>query len=318
MKPDASEDMLNKIKKTMTPHQNEQCASQESEKCPNNKKPDYSRPILSGKLASHLSEQEPRHLTPALPFTAKTSQPWQVENAENKAMVALSLIVTCHIVHYAHAIFPEKEIAFLRDSILQSFGVHDAVRLEVEAYDLINWFAGAMNETWQMPTNAQVLPQQPGTDNALIPVLQRAIAQKRDLLMRYYTGSRGEFSERRITPLEVTAEKYLIAFCQLRQEERVFRLSRIIHLEAAEYREEDSTQFVYPLTSTAPTHSISISRSDHAQKKNAKRAKSVTHTSGSKPKFKQLELFSSAEDANTKAPSTKPEIRIPTKQGSLF
>lgn len=316
MKPDTSDDMLNKIKKTITPHQNEQGAPQESEKRPGNKKPDYSRPILSGKLASHLAEQEPRHVAPALPFTAKTSQPWQVENAENKAMVALSLIVACHIVHYARAIFPEKALAFLRDDILQLFGAHDAVRLEVEAYDLINWFAGAMNETWQMPTNAHVLPQEPVTDNALIPVLQRAIAQKRDLLMRYYTGSRGEFSERRITPLEVTAEKYLIAFCQLRQEERVFRLSRIIHLEAAEYREEDGTQFVYPLTNTVP--SVPSSNPDRAQKKNTKRAKSVAEPKGSRPKVRQLELFSSAEDAKTKASSAKPDIRIPTKQGSLF
>jgi hypothetical protein len=104
--------------------------------------------------------------------------------------------------------------------------------LEVEAYDLLTWFAGSMDESWQLKSPES--DNNPGkgetSQSAVVTIISNAIHNHRDLLMRYYTGSRGEFSERRITPIEITAEKYLIAFCHLRQEERVFRLSRIVQL----------------------------------------------------------------------------------------
>jgi predicted DNA-binding transcriptional regulator YafY len=48
--------------------------------------------------------------------------------------------------------------------------------------------------------------------------------------MDYYSHGRGQFTKRRITPISLEAETYLHAYCHLRREERVFRLTRIADL----------------------------------------------------------------------------------------
>ncbi|MGQ9587442.1 MAG: WYL domain-containing protein [Thermoplasmata archaeon] len=57
-------------------------------------------------------------------------------------------------------------------------------------------------------------------------MLQKAIAEKRDIEMRYFTHSRGEFTKRRVTPLKIDGP-YFVGHCHERDEERTFRCDRV-------------------------------------------------------------------------------------------
>jgi predicted DNA-binding transcriptional regulator YafY len=52
--------------------------------------------------------------------------------------------------------------------------------------------------------------------------------------MEYYTHGRGELTHRRITPISLEAETYLHAYCHMRRDDRVFRISRIAELHPTE------------------------------------------------------------------------------------
>ena len=66
----------------------------------------------------------------------------------------------------------------------------------------------------------------------LPPILEEAIQLKKDVWLRYISRG-GEMTERRIEPKEIITHRdylYLVAFCHLRQDERLFRLDRIVDL----------------------------------------------------------------------------------------
>lgn len=186
-------------------------------------------PLLSGKLATYLSEQKPREFHGANRPLISPNVPLTINDTETRAAVAMAVILTSHLTRFASTTISETALLQFRDQILKTFGAHDAVRLEIEAYDLLNWFAGAMNDSWAVHTPDSTRDEDKGLQDH-IAVLKRAIDEKLDLDMSYYTGTRGEFSTRRITPIEINAEKYLIAYCHTRKENRRFRLSRILSL----------------------------------------------------------------------------------------
>jgi hypothetical protein len=64
----------------------------------------------------------------------------------------------------------------------------------------------------------------------LLSILQAAIADGGDLTIRYQGASRGAVTTRRVTPFRLEEQQgvpYLIGWCHLRQQERVFRLDRM-------------------------------------------------------------------------------------------
>ncbi len=67
---------------------------------------------------------------------------------------------------------------------------------------------------------------------ALPPILEEAIQLKKDVWLRYVSRG-GEVTERMVEPKEIVAYNdylYLVAYCHLRQDERKFRLDRIVEL----------------------------------------------------------------------------------------
>lgn len=211
------------------------------------------QPKLTGKLAQHLAKQTPRTIAAPQPPFHSNRVSWTIDDSETMAAVGVALTLAFHITSFAHSIISQPHLERARNELMRCFSARDAVRLEVEAYDLINWFAGVMNETWRM-SQAPIQnfpPAAEPSEVALIGVLERAVSQKKDLVMRYYTGSRGEFSERTVSPIQVVAEKYLIAFCHMRQEERVFRLTRIIQLSPTDENADDADAYRFPKPKTA-------------------------------------------------------------------
>jgi DNA polymerase-3 subunit epsilon len=68
----------------------------------------------------------------------------------------------------------------------------------------------------------------------LPPEIQEALDDEQDILINYI-DAKGEETRRLITPIQVLAKNgsvYLVAFCHLRQENRTFRLDRIVRIEA--------------------------------------------------------------------------------------
>lgn len=68
----------------------------------------------------------------------------------------------------------------------------------------------------------------------LVPVLQRALDERRALLLRYYTVTRDETTERVVDPLrlfEMDGHSYLEAWCRSAEGMRVFRVDRMEHVE---------------------------------------------------------------------------------------
>lgn len=185
---------------------------------------------LSGKLAERLSQQ-PARSTLAGQVTLKShSEPFVVDDMSSKAVLAMSLLLTSHLVQHAQSSFSQTSLFELRDKLLSGFSAGDNVSIEVEVYELLNWFAVAIDPDWDVRTGEPRDEASLAHEHSQTDALERAIREKRELFMHYYSGGRGEFTQRRIKPLQITAEKYLIAFCYLRNEERVFRLSRIVAL----------------------------------------------------------------------------------------
>jgi proteasome accessory factor C len=68
----------------------------------------------------------------------------------------------------------------------------------------------------------------------LVPVLQRAVDEGRALMLRYYTATRDETTERIVDPMrvfEMDGHQYLEAWCRLAEGMRVFRVDRVEHVE---------------------------------------------------------------------------------------
>lgn len=189
-------------------------------------------PLLSGRIADYLSAQTPRKISSELIPAPDTNTPWIVTDPKSKLSLATALILTANLARFSGTALPEPQLIKTRDELMRTLSAKDAVNAEVEAYDILNWLAGALNENLRKSDapDENIPCCTETTEAALIDILQDAIRHKRDITMRYYTGSRGAFSERRISPIEITAEKYLIAFCHVRDEERVFRLTRIVSL----------------------------------------------------------------------------------------
>jgi proteasome accessory factor C len=72
------------------------------------------------------------------------------------------------------------------------------------------------------------------SDSRMLPALRQALDTGHALLMRYYTATRDETTERVVDPMrifEMDGHNYLEAWCRSAEGMRVFRLDRIEHLE---------------------------------------------------------------------------------------
>ncbi len=77
-------------------------------------------------------------------------------------------------------------------------------------------------------------PNQSNMTGRFLPEIQRALAEKRCLQLRYNGNRRGVATDRNIEPLGLLhyiGHWHLIGYCQLRDDYRDFRVSRIEHLD---------------------------------------------------------------------------------------
>lgn len=82
-------------------------------------------------------------------------------------------------------------------------------------------------------SSTTVSPEADTLPPILPPLVQEALASKKDLLIRY-VDQKGTETQRRITPKQILVLRdyiYVSAYCHLRNEDRSFRLDRITEIE---------------------------------------------------------------------------------------
>lgn len=284
--------------------------------------------VLSGRLANYLAKQQSRGVSPDSIRLTTEAKPWTIEDPQTKAAVAMALVLASHLAKYASTSLSKSQLNQARDSLMHEMQARDAVNIEGEAYEMLQWFAGAIDESWKKQANKSTIESISETSSeALIQIIQSAIQNHRDLEMQYYTSSRADFSERIVTPIEITAEKYLIAYCHTRKEERVFRLTRILSLAQIANESDSGPLLSYPNledTKTPPLPELEIpeppapkrkakptKKSSQKPQKNAQTRSNVrkTSVSDSAPKSNNPKQVRTLFDVPAKqaAPKSKPK-----------
>jgi proteasome accessory factor C len=108
--------------------------------------------------------------------------------------------------------------------------------------------------------------------DAMLPVLQQAIDNRRALALRYYTATRDETTERTVDPMrlfEMDGRSYLEAWCRRAEGMRVFRVDRIDRAEvldepASPPPEAELRDLSDGVFTPAPEHMLVVLRVDTA------------------------------------------------------
>jgi len=188
-------------------------------------------PAIKGRTIEHLRKHAESRVAQhdALQFEGRV-EPLVIDHADEEAALALALIVLENLRRVGGTRIPQMALEGLLGKVLPRLGPKALMELDNEAYELLAWLGRSIDPGLSDPEEpAQEEIEQVDYDptQAYIDLIRRAIREGFDLVMEYYTGGRGELSTRRVTPHTIKAEKYLHAYCHAREDERVFRLSRI-------------------------------------------------------------------------------------------
>ena len=186
-------------------------------------------PTIRGRIAERLAHAPARNADdPPLEFP-ETPGDVLLRSAEERGVVALALLLLQNLHEHGGTRAAGRPLDTLLRRVLETFGPKEVMDIEVEAYEILLWIGSAIDDEWQ-PETAEDPGDIDPTANHL-ELTRWAIAGGVDLEMDYYSRGRGELTHRRITPISLEAETYLHAYCHLRRDERVFRISRIGDLE---------------------------------------------------------------------------------------
>lgn len=176
----------------------------------------------------------------ALQFEVRSVEPVVVDQIEQQAALALGCILLENLRRAGASRIPQGAMEGALGRVLPHLSSKVLMDLEVEAYEMLAWIGRSIDPSLVDETHGagegddgarRVGPVPFDPDQAATQIIRRALREGFDLQIVYYTGGRGELSRRVITPLRIEAEKYLHAWCHKREDERVFRMSRIASAE---------------------------------------------------------------------------------------
>ena len=186
-------------------------------------------PSIRGRITERLERAPSRNADDEPLEFPETPGDVLLRTADERGVVALACLLLENLREHGGTRAQGRPLDNVLRRILETFGPKEVMDIEVEAYEILLWIGGAIDDDWQPET-----PDEPGeidpTANHL-ELVRWAIGGGVDLEMDYYSRSRGELTHRRITPISLEAETYLHAYCHLRRDERVFRISRIGDLQ---------------------------------------------------------------------------------------
>lgn len=189
-------------------------------------------PVLKGELVDLLKRAQARDLQRQgeLPFEGDGKVKLTTPPERGAVAVACLLLETVRRLGGSRA--PASALKASLERLLASLEPQERMTVEVEVYDILQWLGislGALEaEVEEEPAALQ--PYEEEAYPHKVALIERAIATEEDLEICYFTGVRAELGWRRVTPHSLEARKYLHAWCHKRQDERVFRISRISRL----------------------------------------------------------------------------------------
>lgn len=189
-------------------------------------------PTIKGRIAEKLARATPRARDgeETLEFPP-TPAPMTLHDADERGAVALACLILESLRERGGTLAPRRPLETVLRKSLASFGPKEVMDIEVEAYEILLWLGKAIDPQWsQHSTEGGESVKNIHEDSPHHEMIRWALANGEDLEMDYYSHGRGQFTKRRITPISLEAETYLHAYCHLRREERVFRLTRIADL----------------------------------------------------------------------------------------
>ena len=182
-------------------------------------------PTIRGRIAERLARAPARNADDEPLAFPENPGDIMLRSAEERGVVALALLLLQNLHEHGGTRAEGRPLDTLLRRILETFGPKEVMDIEVEAYEILLWIGSAIDDDWQPETTDEPGEINPTASHA--ELIRWAIAGGVDLEMDYYSRGRGELTHRRITPISLEAETYLHAYCHLRRDERVFRISRI-------------------------------------------------------------------------------------------
>ena len=186
-------------------------------------------PTIRGRIAERLERAPARNADDEPLEFPDNPGDVLLRTAEERGVVALACLLLENLREHGGTRAQARPLDIVLRRILETFGPKEVMDIEVEAYEILLWIAGAIDDDWQPESLDE--PGQLDPTASHLDLVRWSIAGGVDLEMDYYSRGRGELTHRRITPISLEAETYLHAYCHLRRDERVFRISRIGDLE---------------------------------------------------------------------------------------
>jgi DNA polymerase-3 subunit epsilon len=161
------------------------------------------------------------------------------EPPDNPVLDTLSLL-------RSHFRFPSNSLSRVADYLgIKTRNAHRALSDALTTHEVFAYIVGELTARYKARTLEEFLNLQggniqwrekDGADFPLPPALDEAFRQNRKLFIRYEDAF-GESTERWVSPRAVFMQReiiYLNAYCHLRNEERRFRLDRVIEMRVEE------------------------------------------------------------------------------------
>ncbi len=189
----------------------------------------FNIPTIRGRIAEKIAKASPRveEGEEEMEFPATPGE-ISLRSADERGVVALACLILENLRERGGTRAPRRPLETVLRRTLATFGPKEVMDIEVEAYEMLLWLGNAIDPEWSKDATSEIdHVDENSSDDELI---RWAIGGNHDLEMDYYSRGRGELTHRRITPISLDAETYCHAYCHLRRDERVFRLSRIAEL----------------------------------------------------------------------------------------
>ncbi len=187
--------------------------------------PNFDIPTIRGRIAERLARAPARNADDEPLEFPESPGDVMLRTAEERGVVALACLLLENLREHGGTRARARTLDTVLRRILETFGPKEVMDIEVEAYEILLWIGSAIDDDWQPESS-----DDPGAIDptaSYLDLVRWAIAGGVDLEMDYYSRGRGELTHRRVTPISLEAETYIHAYCHLRRDERVFRISRI-------------------------------------------------------------------------------------------
>lgn len=184
-------------------------------------------PTIKGRIGERLQRAKARDRAP-LKFG---DNPGEVvlRTPEERGVVALACLVLEQLADSGGTRAPQRTLQSVLRKVLGTLGPKEVMDIEIEVYEALLWIGSAIDPDWT--TTDTVDPSDIDPHAGHVELVRWAIATGQDLELDYYSRNRGELTHRKITPISIEAETYIHAYCHLRRDERVFRISRVADLK---------------------------------------------------------------------------------------